>query len=52
MLIYLYVSIMLLFNIRNVEVSLWENRLLEEESKVIWGLYSLSQQEPINMGLR
>ena len=35
MLIYLYVSIMLLFNIRNVQVSLSENRLLEEECKVI-----------------
>ena len=48
MLIYLYVSIMLLFSIRHVQVFLLENRLLEEECKVIWGVYSLSQQEPIN----
>jgi len=35
MLIYLYVSIMLLFSIRHVQVFLLENRLLEEECKVI-----------------
>lgn len=52
MVICVYVSIMLLFKIRHVQIFLSENRLLEEECKVIWGVYSLSQQEPINMGLR
>jgi hypothetical protein len=44
MLICLYVSIMLLLNVRHVQVFLSDNGSLEEEFEIIWGVYSLSQQ--------